>query len=342
MTAPALTQYVTGSGSVTGDMLNSFEQTCDTFSQLRAFVGTTGMQVFARGTSAPNDGGQGAFYWSSNAVGPDDNFTVIIPPGAASGGWIRLITTNAGFFYAVDTGALNAMAITLPAALSGLPIGTIIFVDPAFTTTAAAPTLSVNGVAPQAITSSLGATLANGAIQQGVPAEIMIGAGRAFWLLNPGGSSLGPYATAARGQLPGTNTNDNAIAGNIGEFMSSNIPIGSAISLSDSVAANITSITLTPGDWDVWGNILGFAAGGSPSSMAGGVTTSSGSIGTPAGPASASYFGLQGSFSGAFYFPLAPIRASLNANTPYYLVGQVAFAAGTVVAYGFIAARRVR
>ena len=90
MSAPDLQVYVTGSGTVSGDGLNTFVSGCDTLSQLRAFVGIEGVQVYARGQNAIADGGQGNFYWSLNVVSPDDNLNVIIPPGAGGGGWLRL------------------------------------------------------------------------------------------------------------------------------------------------------------------------------------------------------------------------------------------------------------
>ena len=62
MSAPLLQQYQQGITVVSADGLNTFEQTCDTLSQLRAFPGTAGMQVYSRGQNALTDGGQGAFY----------------------------------------------------------------------------------------------------------------------------------------------------------------------------------------------------------------------------------------------------------------------------------------
>src|SRR5215469_14973398 len=52
------------------------------------------------------------------------------------------------------------------------------------------------------------------------------------------------------GQLPGTATNDNAAAGNVGEFVISTVARGSAVPLSTGTAANMTSVSLTAGDWD--------------------------------------------------------------------------------------------
>lgn len=90
MTAPALQVYATGQGSVSGDNLNTFVQSCDSVAQLRDFVGTTGIQVWVRGTTTPNDGGQGMFYWDDAGTAPDDNgVTTIVPFGAGSGEWTR-------------------------------------------------------------------------------------------------------------------------------------------------------------------------------------------------------------------------------------------------------------
>ena len=86
----ALTNYNTGS-QVSPDQLDTFEQTCDTFADLRSFVGTTGIQVFARGQSVPNDGLGGAFWWNDGSTAPDDNLNVIVPSGALAGAWNRIV-----------------------------------------------------------------------------------------------------------------------------------------------------------------------------------------------------------------------------------------------------------
>lgn len=90
MSAPALAQYVQGQGSVSADNLNTFEQTCDSIAQLSGFIGLPGIQVYVRGTVTPNDGGQGAFFWSATSPGPGNGTTIIVPTGAAIGAWIRL------------------------------------------------------------------------------------------------------------------------------------------------------------------------------------------------------------------------------------------------------------
>lgn len=92
MTAPALSVYINAANQVSGDNFNTFEQTCDNMAQLRAFVGTSGLQIYVRGTTTPADGGQGAFYWNATGTKPDDNgVSTVVPSGAASGEWTRLL-----------------------------------------------------------------------------------------------------------------------------------------------------------------------------------------------------------------------------------------------------------
>lgn len=79
-----------GQGVVSADALNAYTMTAATASILRAVTGLTGMAAYLQGISAPQDGGQGFFYWNGTATGPDDNFTVIMPQGQIAGAWVRL------------------------------------------------------------------------------------------------------------------------------------------------------------------------------------------------------------------------------------------------------------
>src|SRR5712671_6777035 len=51
-------------------------------------------------------------------------------------------------------------------------------------------------------------------------------------------------------QLPGTTTNDNAAAGNVGEYIVGTAAIDS-VSITTGTPVNVGSISLTAGDWDV-------------------------------------------------------------------------------------------
>lgn len=93
MPAPALAVQINGGSPVSGDNLNTYEQTCDNVAELRGFVGVTGVQVYIRGTTTANDGGQGPFYWNSTGTAPDDNgVTTIVPTGVGTNGgeWTRV------------------------------------------------------------------------------------------------------------------------------------------------------------------------------------------------------------------------------------------------------------
>ena len=113
----ALRQYVNGSVSVSGDNLNTFEQTCDTAAQLRTLYGTTGMQVFLRGITAPADGGQGPFYWNASGTGPDDNLNIIVPLGSSAGVWSRIPWSATGGVNLSD-GLVTATSSTTPRTLA--------------------------------------------------------------------------------------------------------------------------------------------------------------------------------------------------------------------------------
>ena len=91
MSAPALTSFVGGQTVITQDVANTFEQNCDDFAQLRAFAPQGPLQVYCRGQSAPNDGGQGVFWWNAGLSNPvDNNWTVVVPSGSSTGAWVRL------------------------------------------------------------------------------------------------------------------------------------------------------------------------------------------------------------------------------------------------------------
>jgi hypothetical protein len=92
MSAPQLTAYVQGQGSVSADQLDTFEQTCDTVAELRGLTGVPGLQVFVRGYNTPGDGGQGPFYWNPTSTAADNNGASVIQPTGSlgAGRWIRL------------------------------------------------------------------------------------------------------------------------------------------------------------------------------------------------------------------------------------------------------------
>lgn len=151
-------------------------------------------------------------------------------------------------------------------------------------------------------------------------------------------------AFPAAGQLPGTATNDNAAAGNVGEFVTANVTQGVAVNLSTGTPANVTSISLTAGDWDVHG-IVAYIPGASTvvTSATAGVNSTSQTTQSAATGGGVSQYG-SGITPGAnaFTIPFARTRFSLSATTTIFLVASAAFTTSSLGAFGIITARRVR
>lgn len=159
--------------------------------------------------------------------------------------------------------------------------------------------------------------------------------------------SSGTLSRTAGISIQGTNTNDSASAGYVGEYISSSVASGSAITLVNVTYTNITSISLTAGDWDVSSNIT-FVGGGSVSTLSQCVnsmsTTSATGDFTPGRSVLLFVGGASGVDIGSSYQGnlCGPARFSLSATTTVYLVARVTFAGNAVKAYGIISARRVR
>lgn len=143
------------------------------------------------------------------------------------------------------------------------------------------------------------------------------------------------------GQIPGTQTNDNAAAGNIGEFIESVVTDASGgVPASNGISANLTSIALTPGDWDVCASMVTNPAGTTvTTTVEFGVSLVSNTL--PA--VERRYQNDTASTAGhRFGGDVANQRFSLSANTTLYAVFNVSFNTSTLAVDGFINARRRR
>lgn len=139
----------------------------------------------------------------------------------------------------------------------------------------------------------------------------------------------------------GVATNSNAHAGYPGEFITSSVAVGAAVALTTGVAANVTSIALTDGDWDLYGNIY-FAPAGTTviATESGGISDTTATL--PTAPAGG-YTEVNGVTIGAgaeVSLTLGYTRMSLASPATVYLVAQAAFSVSTCGAYGIISARR--
>lgn len=159
-------------------------------------------------------------------------------------------------------------------------------------------------------------------------------------------SQIYGYLDAPQGlKGAGTTTNDNAAAGYIGEYVSSEIAPGSGVSLTSGAAVNITSISLTAGDWDVWGNVL-FRPSASAAivSLTGFISTNGTTY-----PGSANAGAVGRMVFPASFVPNDDIiivagtkRISIASTTTVYLESVQYYSGGSMTGAGFIGARRVR
>lgn len=145
------------------------------------------------------------------------------------------------------------------------------------------------------------------------------------------------------GQLVGTQTNDSAAVGRVGEYISSTVLTGAEIGLTTSTAMNVTSISLTAGDWDVEGLVSWTPA--ATTQVTNALTwISSTSAVIPTKPNAGSMTQVAGATftNGVPQIPTGRQRISLSATTTIYLSAFAVFTVSTLAAYGFIGARRVR
>lgn len=142
--------------------------------------------------------------------------------------------------------------------------------------------------------------------------------------------------------IHGTNTNNAASVGFVGEVISSTVPFASRISLTTATPINITSITLTAGNWDISASV-GFVPGSNTNmtSIQTAVSLTSATL-----PGNAAYwsatsngelreeneFGTGGQvFTGNFVpgLSMGSYSVSLSTSKTFYLVAQSAFSVST-------------
>jgi hypothetical protein len=144
------------------------------------------------------------------------------------------------------------------------------------------------------------------------------------------------------GQIPGTITNDNAAAGNVGEF--SIATSGSGALVTDTPFALI-SITLTAGDWDVEGTATFSGSGATPVNY---LITSVGNVANQVHQGLGSHWQMfwgqtPFNFVGNVVLPINKWRLSIASGTqPVYVNVQAGFTPGAINAVGTIRARRAR
>jgi hypothetical protein len=142
------------------------------------------------------------------------------------------------------------------------------------------------------------------------------------------------------GGIIGTTNADNATAGDVGQEISSVVASASAVSLTANTPANVTSISLTAGDWDVFGNITTIVNLGTGNTF---VWCSLTSATLP----DASLYNIASVIGGTTALGTVGLntpflRVNVSTTTTVYLSVQCGFPSGTASACGGIYARRRR
>ena len=189
---------------------------------------------------------------------------------------------------------------------------------------------TITGTANQVIASS-----STGAVTLSLPQSIATTSNVTF-----GSLTFSPTTSG----IVGTTTNNSADAGKVGEVITAQVLVaGSPVSLTTNTPANVTSIALTAGDWDVWGNVAFVIQSGVSivSYAAGWISGTSATL-----PDAALYSEMTNNTGSAltygFGFAVPYTRVSIASPTTYYLSVQSVFSAGTLSGAGKITARRAR
>lgn len=305
---------------------------------------TAGQAIVSTGpSSAPSWGGVGLNGIASigantvvaNATGVSASPTAFAMPGCSASGSALQWTSGTGFTCGAGYAMLSGAAFTAPITVtdsSSSSTASVTITNTANTTNGVNLKLVGNG----ATTPSKTIRVVNGSfqIQSDSYASILLDLHDSGNLL-----TLGSISPSQTGGIIGTNTNNNADAGSVGEVITATQ--SSAVSLSNSAGANITSISLTAGDWNVSGVVCFTPANGtSVTNMTSGISTTSATLG-----ALGSYSGISIPYTGnggGSCIPTPNVRVQGTGTATVYLVSIQGFTAGTMTATGVIFARRPR
>lgn len=167
------------------------------------------------------------------------------------------------------------------------------------------------------------------------------------------GTDLLQVTNTSGTNIRGTTTNDSAATGFVGEFLQQSRVQSAAQAITTATATNVTAtaLTLTAGDWDIFGAVaVEGTASTSFTGVAASISKTSATLSandTIAVPTSGevrarwtSAANVAGNAS-PIVVPLA-CRASISSTTTFYLVVTAIFTVSTATNYGSIWARRVR
>jgi hypothetical protein len=239
-------------------------------------------------------------------------------------------------------GSANAIQITSSAKYLSLASGIRLLFKPSADNTSTTVTLALDGLTAKNVRRRSGAGTSDvavlvGDLQQTQEAEVLYDtaadSGSGGWiLLNPRVDRLG------------TQTNNSPTTGMVGEYVESIVLAGAAVSLTTNTAADVTSISLTAGDWDVSG-VVWFTRDTTTSTTVVRAWVNSTATTLPTAPGDGgltTYSRAAFTTSTTEAMVIGLRRFSLASTTTSYLGTQCTFTVSTTTAYGIERARRVR
>lgn len=160
-----------------------------------------------------------------------------------------------------------------------------------------------------------------------------------------GAAVFGTSPNITAPNIIGTVAAGNAAAGSVGEYISSIIASGSAVSMTTATGVNVTSISLTAGDWDVWAlTFFITAATTNITQLISSISNTTGTVSILGDRAGITTYGSAGTVPGVAHcgVPMIQTRINVSTTTTIFLVGQPSFTVSTLTAWGSLQARRVR
>ncbi len=266
-----------------------------------------------------------------------NSFVLLNPTGVATVGGVQSRT----YTYQFDVGSVNAYALGVGA----IPVpNTVNFGQqfafvPANTNTGASTFTPAPAQSPVAITYRDGSALIGGEIVASQNATVEWAWNLANWVIvNP--------AFIKSATVYGTQTDDDAPAGFLGEYLFQEVLVGAEVPVTANTATDVAMLTLTEGDWMTSGNICVDPDVATTVTELGAYIgdTSATAPTAPNGGAYNSIIGISAVGANNFCMTTGERRVTVPNGTTQniYLGTFVNFTGSTLSAYGFIWARRPR
>lgn len=253
---------------------------------------------------------------------------------------------NQTYSYFPDTGVADAYVITPVPAIAATVAGQRFDVLISNTNTGAS-TINPNGLGTENIKLADGSDPLAGQLLAGMIASLEYD-GTNYQLLNPNPTATGTgllvrqtSPTINTPNIVGVTDGSSAAAGSVGELLSASLLNASAANITTStVSQTILTLSLTAGDWEVWGNLFfNISATNNCTAIIAGIHTTTNVLPDLSLVAQQQSIGYVSNTAGIN----APCRSfNVSSTTPIYLVANATFASGTVTASGSLHARRIR